>query len=122
MIYLNYHRLEFQSSHDKNSSVIQDSIPVTCVPPACQPYGGWGGMCGGEGGGGHAWLGEGGMHGWGMHDLGRACAWLGGIHGWGCMEGVCMLESCMPPMDRMTDTCKNITFPQLRWWAVITIV
>ena len=22
--------------------------------------------------------------------------------------------------DRMTDTCENITFPQLRWWAVIS--
>ena len=24
-----------------------------------------------------------------------------------------------PPVNRITDTCKNITFPQLRLWAVI---
>ena len=23
------------------------------------------------------------------------------------------------PLNRITDTCENITFPQLRWWAVI---
>ena len=45
----------------------QDSIPVGCVPPTCQPYG-WGG---------------------------------GGVRG-------------------QTDTCENITFPQLRW-RVVTI-
>ena len=29
--------------------------------------------------------------------------WQGGVH------------VCMPPVDRMTDRCKNITLPQLRW-------
>ena len=24
-----------------------------------------------------------------------------------------------PPVNKVTDTCKNITFPQLRLWAVI---
>ena len=22
------------------------------------------------------------------------------------------------PCEKLTDTCENITFPQLRWWAV----
>ena len=42
--------------------------------------------------------GGGGGHGWG------AC--VAGGHGGGCM-------ACMPPpVDRITDACKNITFPQ----------
>ena len=49
------------------------------------------------------------------------CAWWGACiaggrvwRGGACVAGgvhVCMV----PPVDRMTDRCKNITLPQLRW-------
>ena len=72
----------------------QVCIPVRCVPPACLPS-----VFGGEGG-----------------VASRGC-----IHPRGCIQrGVCIHMSCvldaptLPPMDRMTDTCENITFPQLR--------
>ena len=58
--------------------------------------------------GGHAWLG-------GMCDWGRGCM-TGGMRGWGvgmsgrvCMAGVTHAAPC-----ELTDTCKNITFLQLR--------
>ena len=35
----------------------------------------------------------------------------GGLYG----EVQCIIA---PPLNRMTDTYENITFPQLRWWAV----
>ena len=34
--------------------------------------------------------------------------------------GVCQESVHLPPVNRMTDRCKNITFPQVRLWAVIT--
>ena len=59
-----------------------------------------GDMCGR----GHAWQGvcmAGGVHGKGV------CAW------WGtCVAEACMAGGHAPPMDRMTDACKNITLPQ----------
>ena len=35
------------------------------------------------------------------------------VQGWGFLPGGCLPEGCSPPVDRMTDTCENITFPQL---------
>ena len=66
-----------------------------------------GGMCGR----GHAW--QGGMHGKGRHVWhggvhGRGCAWQG--HAWQGHEW----QGAWPPVNRMTDRCKNITLPQLR--------
>ena len=57
-----------------------------------------GGMCGR----GHAWWGH---------------AWQGGMHGRGaCVAGEHVMHAGIhthsPTMDRMTDTCKNITLPQ----------
>ena len=42
---------------------------------------------------------------------------------WGCLysEVKCIMGNghmVPPPVDRQTDTTKNITFPQPRWWAV----
>ena len=82
---------------------------------ACVAGDGGASMAWGEG---HAWLGA--VHGWGRGHL-----WLAGVCGWvgACMAGGGVHAGAMhTPMDRMTDTCKNITFPQLRWWGVITIV
>ena len=71
---------------------------------------------------------------------GGLSAWSGGcLLGWGgCLliGGVCLTLGCLPgqgvstrggglhlpPVDRMTDACENITFPQLLLWTVkITI-
>ena len=44
-----------------------------------------------------------------------------------CAAAYIVWSRCMlgyippPPVDRITDTCKNITFPQLRLWAVKTL-
>ena len=56
---------------------------------------------------GHAWQGgewrgyawQGGMH-------GKGCAWWGGMFGKGGMH---VMQDMLPPVDRMTDACKNIT-------------
>ena len=45
----------------------------------------------------------------GIHDRGHA--WRGAcVVGGMCSGGACI--PCTPPVDRMTDACKNITFPQ----------
>ena len=78
----------------------QGSIPVGCGPPAfvVTVRGGYGP---GDG------VGEYGPGGYGP--------WSGrgryGPKGYGG-------EALPPPVDRMTDTCENITFPKLRWRAV----
>ena len=70
--------------------------------------------------GGHVWQGAcvaGGMCGRGLHGRGvhgrGACMAEGGMCGRRCMAGGCACHAC-PPMDRMTDKCKNITLQQLR--------
>ena len=49
-----------------------------------------------------------------------------------CVEGVGLGVPCTlrfnpswvmvtwgpPPLNRMTDTCENITFPKLHWWVI----
>ena len=63
-----------------------------------------------SGGGEHAW--PGGVCGGGAY-MARGCAWQGGVHGRVvCMAGggVCGMQ--IPPVDRMTDACKNITLQQ----------
>ena len=37
--------------------------------------------------------------------------------GWGIVPGA-LWEGTRSPVNRLTDTCENITFPQLRWWTV----
>ena len=37
------------------------------------------------------------------------CTWSGGVPGLGGVPG-----QVLPPVDRITDACKNITLPQLR--------
>ena len=43
--------------------------------------------------------------------LGGVC--LRGVSAWGCLPkgSVCQWVYTFPPVDRMTDTCENITFP-----------
>ena len=61
----------------------------------------------------HAWLGVACMAGGGVHGR-RAC---GGVV---CVPGPCVAGIHTPsPVNRITDRCKNITFPQLRLRAVI---
>ena len=57
-----------------------------------------------RGDGGCAWL-PGGVHGWwGACVVAGGHAWLpGGVWHWSC-------DTHAPPVDRMTDMCKNITF------------
>ena len=50
--------------------------------------------------------------GWGVSAR-RGCLARGGV----CLGGVCLGSVC--PLNRITDRCKNITFPQLRFRAVI---
>ena len=48
--------------------------------------------------------------------LPRGVSVLGGVSAWECLpRGVCT------PVNRITDRCTNITFPQLRLRAVISI-
>ena len=92
---------------------LQECIPVGCVPPACRPYpcmhcaggclprevsaGGWCVCPGGE---------------WSAR---RVSAWE---CPWGCVcPGGVSSRGCgkpPPPVNRLTDRCKNITLPQLR--------
>ena len=45
------------------------------------------------------------------------------VRGDGCPGGVCVGGGgCFTPVDRMTDACENITFPQLLLRTVIKIV
>ena len=77
------------SSQMTLNTLKQDCIPVGCVPPACCPY------------------------------L-PACTVLGGVWSGGCLPlvGRGCIPACNgadpPPANRITDTCKNITLPQLR--------
>ena len=70
-----------------------------CVAAGGGMRGCWGGVRGCRGGhawlpGGRAWL-LGGVHG----------CFGGGVHGWSC-------DTHAPPVNRITDRCKNITFAQ----------
>ena len=81
-------------------------------------------VAGGKCGGGGACMAEE-VYGRGM--CGRGCAWQGacmmrGVHGrlhpcqGVCVAGACMAGGCAwhadLPINRMTDTCRNITLPQ----------
>ena len=46
------------------------------------------------------------------------CGSGGGMYGLGGWGGT--VERHYRPLNRMTHACENITFPQLRWRAVIT--
>ena len=108
----------------------QQCIPVGCVPPACCPYlpactapggctwspGGWGV----PGLGGCTWS-QGGVPGRGGVYLVRGCTWSGGhTWSWGvylvwgctCPGGGGYLPRYSPPVNRMTNRCKNISLPQ----------
>ena len=117
---------------NSRTSFEQECIPVECVPPAAVA------VCGG--GGVSAWQGvsaQGSVSVQGVSAQMGVC--LGGVGPEGClpMEGVCpgrcllrrgvcwggvcpwgfCPSACWdthPPVDRMTDRCKNITLPQLR--------
>ena len=125
---------------DRQTPVKQECIPVGCVPPACCPYlpdlpactalGGvsaWGGYLPGGctcQGGVPAWVGYllGGVPAQGVY-LARGVPAQGvylpggylprGLYlpgGCTCMGGTC--PGTLPPVNRMTDRCKNITWPQ----------
>ena len=64
----------------------------------------------------------GGVSAWGCLCLGKGGVCLGCLPGVSAKGDVCPGEVCIPactgaappPLDRMTDTCENITLPQLR--------
>ena len=120
-----------KSSVTTSTHLLQECIPVGCVPPARRPYlpgpaGGGGGTWsrrGAPGPGGCTWsrgaylvwgvyLVRGGVPGpggvylvwWAVPGPGGECTWSGGVY----------LVRYSPPVNRMTDACKNITLPQLR--------
>ena len=69
----------------------QDCIPVGCLPPACLPYPS--------------------MHCVGGSAQGECLPGRGSAQGGVCPGDVCVADP--PPVNRMTDRCKNITLPQL---------
>ena len=95
----------------------QECILVGCVPPPCCPYipactapGGWGG-----------YLVQKGRCTWSRGcTMSRGCTWSQGVYlVWGVylVRGVVPARGgpaqvLPPPMNRMTDRCKNITLPQ----------
>ena len=87
----------------------QECIPVGCVPPASMVMSTGGVYPGGWGSGGCLPRGVGVQEEclpiWGVHAPSWSIAMHAGIH--------------TDPVNRMTDRCKNITFPQLRLWAII---
>ena len=121
---------------EKKNNSGQECIPVGCVPPARRPYlpgpggvylvrgvpglGGctwsWGGCTWSQGcvpgpgdvpGPGGVYLVCGGVPGpWGVYLVPGGCTWSqeGGVPG----------QVLLPPVNRITHTCKNITLPQLR--------
>ena len=89
-----------------NYSFIQECIPVGCLPPACCPGG-----CLVLGGCLLPREGEEGCLVWG-----GVCSQGGDWSG----DGIpACTEADSPPVNRITDTCKNITLPQLSLRAVI---
>ena len=46
-----------------------------------------------------------------------------GVSAWTCLPrgSVCLGVCTPPPVDRMTDSCENITFPQLLLWTVMIL-
>ena len=94
--------LFLRTQQDKTDPILkQDCIPVGCVPPACCQYL-------------PAYTVLGGLL-------------LGGAWSQGCL--LLVTEGCipayngpdLPPVNRITDTCKNITLPQLRcgWYCYL---
>ena len=116
----------------EEGQVKQECIPVGCVPSAAVAVC-WGVCPGGCLPRGNTW----GMSAQGVSAWGGVCraGWLLGDVCWegGCLlggvcPGGCLPRGCVsqhapladtPPVERMTDRCKNITFPQLRLRTVI---
>ena len=89
-----------------NYSFIQECIPVGCLPPACCP----GGVPGPRGVSAPEGREE------GCLVWGGVCSQGGDWSG----DGIpACTEADSPPVNRITDTCKNITLPQLSLRAVI---
>ena len=93
------------SWHLNRFTISQECIPVGCVPSATVAFSG--GVCLGGVCPGRCLPREGGVYPGGVCPR---CLPRGG-----CLRGG--LEYT-PPVNRMTDRCKNITFPQLRLWTV----
>ena len=105
----------------------QECIPVGCVPAARRPYAGvcfpggclvWGGGVV-PGPGGCAWSGGGvsGLGGWGG-------VWSGGVGVPGpgvCLSALWDTTTTPPPVNRMTNRCKNITLATTSLRPVINI-
>ena len=79
-------------------TIIQDCIPVGCIPPACSPFLP---ACAVQGDAGSP----------------GGCL-LRGVSASGGGVSQHALRHTPLPVNRITDSCKNITFPQLRLWAV----
>ena len=98
------------------TSVKPDSIPLGCIPPAWKPYVfqfqlppldiTWGG-----------WVGD--YH----HQMSTAMGLVSQRGVW--RGGYLPIPWCMwyaTPPNRLTKTCENITFHQLRWWVIIILL
>ena len=103
--------LHYHSVFDKNYAK-QEFIPVGCIQPACRPYPSmhcWGGV----------YLPSGGVPAWGGVPtqrvyLPRECTCPGGVYlpGGVPVQRGCTCPGTPPPVNRMTDRCKNSTLPQ----------
>ena len=99
-------RIPKQSIIYKKIKSKQDYIPVGCVPPARRPY--LRGPAGGQGG-----VPGLGVCTWSGGYLVGGCTWSGGVPGLGgYLVGGVYLVRYSPPVNRMTNRCKNITLPQ----------
>ena len=100
----------------------QECIPVGCIPATCRPYAG---VCfpGGSGLGGVCSQGVSGQG-------GGVCSWGGVWSEVGCLllgGGIPACTEADPPVNRMTDKCKNITLattslrPVIKWNFELTV-
>ena len=110
-------KLQRKRTNIRKNKSKQDCIPVGCVPPSCCPisqhalHWGGGGFC--------SW----GVSGPGVVSAPGRGAWSWGVPAsgpGGCLplvpRGVCVTacNGADTPVNIITDTCKNITLPQLR--------
>ena len=107
------HKIRLHSSRMRTARVLTVSPSMLCARGwGCLLLGGvcsWGGrVCLLLGGGVSA---LGGVCSWGLSALG-GCLFLGGVCSEGCVSQHALRQTL--PVNRMTDTCKNITLPQLR--------